>query len=186
MITLQETALLGSIAKFARSGETIDAVTVGKNAMPDDDPITNWDNLDCVYKSKFESELKDFGNKECFDGVNYTEIPVRRVVRDEVMISTQNMSSLIDELQFGLDAAPTPDGAAVNAFANSDRKIYGWLWFQGVRVGSGGVAKDLKMWGYFELETGYEFQPGVSEQALKFTHESGSSLGAPIQFKTAV
>lgn len=186
MITLQETALLGSVAKFARSGATIDGVTVSKNAMPDNDPATNWDDLDCVMNSKFQSETKDFGTKTCFDGTNYNETPIRRSVRDEVVLTTQNMSSLVDELQFGLTDAVEPDSSPVNAFANSERKIYGWLWLQGVRVGAGGVAKDLKMWGYFELETGYEFKPGIAEVALKFTHQSGSSLGTPVQFMSDI
>lgn len=185
MINLQETALMGALAFFVREGAVIDGVTVGMNAKPSATPIENWDSLKCILKVQPETESKDYGPKKCFDGKNHTELPVKRSVRDEIMLTTQNMSEYVDELQFGLAAAVVPDGAEVSAFENSDRKIYGWLRIEGRRVGTGDVAKTLELYGYFELETGYDFGDGISEQALKFTHVSGSTLGAPVQFMTA-
>lgn len=181
---MEETALIGCIARVARSGETIDAVTVGKNAMPDDEPITNWSDLSCITNCKFDAVKKTFGTKVCMDDDgNVSEEEIERIIRDGMVFTTQNMSSLVDELQFGLSAAPVVDGAEVEMLAKTDRKIYHWLWVKGVRIGGGGVAKDFKIWGYFTLETAYDFKTdGISETALRFTHERGSSLGAKIKF----
>eukprot|EP00112_Aurelia_sp_Birch-Aquarium-sp1_P003680 Seg14146.2 transcript_id=Seg14146.2/GoldUCD/mRNA.D3Y31 product="hypothetical protein" protein_id=Seg14146.2/GoldUCD/D3Y31 len=182
MIPLTEEALVGGLAFFVENGTTVDAVTVSQSAKPDTDPETNWDQFGCINAVKFQSEKKSFGTKKCFDGVNYSEREVTRNVRDEIMLNTQDMNAYVQRLQYGLAANPVAGGAEVNAFADSDRKIWGWLKLQGHRVGVGTVAVAVDLWGYLELEEGYEWKDELNDIALKFTHVPGSALGSPIKF----
>ena len=185
IIAMTEDAFLGGVAYFAEKDRVIDGVTINETAKPNITPVDNWDQFGCIKGVKFQSEKKDFGTKTCFDGTNYSERKTERVVRDEIMLSTQDMNEIMHRLQFGLAAEVTPGGAEVNAFATSDRKVWGWLKLQGHRVGTGTVAAALDAWGYLELEQNVEWKDGLAEPSLKFTVVGGSPLGTPVKFTAA-
>lgn len=189
-VAMSETAFLGGLAFWAEMGREVDdgasgMVTVGQNVKPANDIANNMDQLSCLRGVRFEPKVKTVGTKNCFYGVNYNEEDVKRVVEDVVVFTSDDMDELVHRLQFGLSAAVEVGGAEVNAFASSDRKIYGWLKLQAHRPGSGENLLTVDMWGYLELGTPVEWQDGISQPTLRFVHKGGSSLGTPIVFPSA-
>lgn len=163
MFKLQK-QVIGGFADFIPHGESVDTVTTGPAAQPDDDPVENWTDysLGCIEQVAFEKEEESDEDYCPQETGGYRKVKEMRVVSDTIKLTLQQHSEPIFRLIFGLKDKMT-GATGQQPFSNSgDRQISGWLRLRG--IGKDGEALVLAK---VEVKLRVQEYPGWSRESTK-------------------
>ena len=161
-----ETSILGAFCAFARSGATIDAITVAVDAFPDVTPLTNWDDLGCIPEMVHEVEADDNSIICPVPSGGYTKETEMNVISDSYLLTLSKTNPLVWELDQGFSAA-IADGTAQTPFLAKDRFVQGWLKIQ--QRGKDGADRIIaNVWGKMRLAEPMKTSKDPSRPSVRF------------------
>jgi hypothetical protein len=160
---------LGGFAWFIESGLTVDAQTITPLIKPDVTPLTNWTDrsLGDILSLKLENKNEDRSYKRPSTTGGWEIVPRTVVMQDSLALKSRQMGEQLLRLQFGL-VGTIAEGTAQTPFANTDRRIEGWLRLQS-REESGLDLMILDSWVSMELTGGIVADGKVSEPEFRLT-----------------
>jgi hypothetical protein len=180
---------IGGFAWFIEAGLTVDAQTITPLIKPDVTPLTNWTDrsLGDILSLKLESKSEDRSYKRPSTGGGWEIVPRTVIMQDSIAMKSRQMGEQLLRLQFGLETTIV-EGTAQTPFANSERRIEGWLRLQS-REESGMDLMILDAWTNMELTGGIVADGKVSEPEFRLTiiksyagvSLAGNSIVFPVQ-----
>ena len=180
---------LGGFAWFIEAGLTVDAQTISPLIKPDTVPLTNWTDrsLGDILSLKLGNKSEDRSFKRPGTSGGWEIVPRTVVMQDYLELKSRQMGEQLLRLQFGLEARIV-EGTAQTPFANTERRIEGWLRLQS-REESGLDLLILDVWVSLELTGGIVADGKVSEPEFRLTvikssngvAIAGNSIVFPVQ-----
>ena len=180
---------LGGFAWFVEAGLTVDAQTISPLIKPDTIPLTNWTDrsLGDILSLKLGNKNEDRSFKRPGTSGGWEIVPRTVVMQDYLDLKSRQMGEQLLRLQFGLEVT-IAEGTAQTPFANTDRRIEGWLRLQS-REESGLDLLILDFWASMELTGGIVADGKVSEPEFRLTvikssagvAIAGNSIVFPVQ-----
>jgi hypothetical protein len=161
-----ENSILGAFCAFARSGATINEITVAIDAFPDVSPLTNWDDLGCVPEMVHEVESDDNSVICPLPSGGYGKETEMNVIADSYLLTLNKTNPIVWELDQGY-AAAIANGTAQTPFKNKDRFVAGWLKIQ--QRGKDGVDRIIaNVWGKFRLAEPMKTSKDPTRPSVRF------------------
>lgn len=128
MLPLTEELLLGAFVYFAEDGTTIDSDTVAIDSLPDDDPATNWTNVQVgtISQVKITPETSTSTTSTPQATGGYRDTKKVRVTGYMIAMTLNEYNELVHRLTLGKKSAITA-GTAFTPFQLGEIKATGWL-----------------------------------------------------------
>lgn len=160
---------LGGFAYFVESGITVDGQVISATIKPDVDPLANWSSrsLGSILALKHEVKTKDNSYQKPSASGGWEEVPRKFVIQDFLDLESREMGEQLLRLEFGLNAI-IAEGTAQTPFADTDRRIEGWLRLQ-ARQENGQDLAILDFWSTMELVSGIVADGKVTQPKFRFT-----------------
>jgi hypothetical protein len=179
-----ESSIIGLFASFARSGATIDAITVSAAAFPDVDPADNWEDFGCVSSGQNEPNVAEYPVMCPVPSGGYEEKMEKQVLRDSYVLNFNKTNPYYWELAEGFSAA-IANGTAQTPGNQKDRYVQGWLKLQ--KRGADGQDRIVKnVWGKLRLNEEFSASSDPTRPVFRFDVEySAIATSLPADIQTA-
>lgn len=164
-----ESSIIGLFASFARSGESIESITVAADAYPSTDQATNWSDFGCVSEGRNEPNVAQYPVMCPKPSGGYEEKLEEQVLRDSYVLTFNKTNPFYWELAEGFNASIT-DGTAQTPGQKGDRFIQGWLKLQ--KRGIDGQDRIVKnVWGKLRLSEQFAASSDPTRPVFRFDVE---------------